>query len=521
MERKKKTKIKYSLILGGLGYSLVGIFSVFFGIILGIFNDNPDNLSTLTNIKKIMLNLNYPLIFLVIFNMIFISFIYLIYRDEESYPKTFLNKTKIKLYTCLINIIMFLVVNGMGMARLEDRFFFHIAVLFYIFVSFSLSSIVQNAYGDSEKKEGLKKVRFRLVLPSLLFISLPIYFFASYEKRNVFSIIGLLLLVLFLISILLTGNKNEWKYIKITNGKRVNLITCIYLVFTFAVVIFMIFDFILETNPLASRTLFLSLVVGLYLSIYEGWLIIFPINSDGKRIRSKFNKNVHNTVIILTVLFPAIVAIVFLWQQASLIYIVTYAIVHLISQIILITCVLIPNPRDVKEGAHRRKTGKLLRSILGITVLICLLCDKLFSINVLQNVQFDENFLNSFSQQLNIVLTALPIIITIPILDKIFHSAFSIIFTFTKNTKIEERWETLSLQFLVCYLTLLIFIIFIIPFESSGEKIIKIFSSICLLLLFLSFDICLLYKEYIFTKNSSQNKQYTKINYYRITILKK
>ena len=279
-ESLQKEFSNFKKIAQAAGYGVVGFFSYVFGIIWSEFTNNHNCTRILSSIFEII-NKNCWFIFFIIPVIIYFTYSYTIKNSQPPPGKTKTIK-RTKLVILILTVCAVVIYEILTRSRYGGEIDIYLWIYKYsYFAIFYLSS----RFYQESKHIDINKTRFSLFYPSILVISINVFFGAIlpyiYQKLWYF-ILGALLLVLYLLFIVfynyiyskkeIEDNEKEKdeKYSESSKFIGANIgLFIIYLILSGICEL----KLITVSNDVLviNHIVFLSIFVAMYLSIFEAW----------------------------------------------------------------------------------------------------------------------------------------------------------------------------------------------------------------------------------------------------------
>ena len=273
------------------GYSFVGILAYFFGIVLQNYNSGNDRLlSSVINYSsegcQIVLIIIVQIVLILFFGHAYATIV----LSDDPKSDDAKNKTDICnivghwIETIFVSVIVFIALfQVVSPSQLSIYFWLTLLSTVIIYI---LNLV---AYRIKLKKhpDYKKTAKYALFCPALLMIGVNIYLgsnITAFLNGNFFSFLPLIMFFVLYLAIYLI------------DGKNINIVYFLFIICTLATGFFAISSSLSESVKLVLKNLFLSIVVTVFLSIFESWYVSFrQLKEDTKKSYAK----VSSFVIIL------------------------------------------------------------------------------------------------------------------------------------------------------------------------------------------------------------------------------
>lgn len=357
------------------GYSFIGIIAFGFGLLL----QNYDSQSELFNQFMQYSRFTSSLILLIAFHCLFIclfgfSYAVVIFyraeqkasgsqRDEQGEVYNIAGKwIEIILVALFISVVVVWILDPSAMSLYFWGYLFCSGLIF-IFPSahYRIKEINVNSGDVPQTVDWTKQTKYVLICPAILMIGVNIYLGSSILellRGNIIYYVPMVVLGLFFIAFFSANKPSSTKT----------------LIIVFSVILLIAgFTSFIDSVSMPSRNAFLAIMVSIFMSIFECWYIAF------RQLKDVPNKKYITVTSYIVTFTPAVVIALYPLQDFNIIYVITFFIGMVITQLLWFFKILpaISDKNTSPEEHDRlRKHYGTLRAILGLLVLVFLMLDK-------------------------------------------------------------------------------------------------------------------------------------------------
>lgn len=368
-----KIQLYWQSMIDIFGYSLIGIISYCFGLVLNWYNISKDvySFATLIHPEQSVLysvvtsaHFSNTLIFILGFQLIFICLF------SHSYAKAYLlqnqqaykDEVKLSVYMTIgkwaeiIGVVLCAIavfaVFALGKSAVALRVAFLNGIVFWL-------STVRYRLGRTMPEDE----RYVLICPAILMIGLNVFLGASIDmllNEKYLCLLGLAAFACFFLVMYSAGKKES---VKVAYW----IFSCVLLLI--GGISYLTSNIIVKISFL---NVFLGVVMSVYMSIFESWYIPF------RQLAGKEKPNEKPYVYLvdrLLFLFPIIVAALYPFQQFKSIYLIS-SFAGSLAAIFLWNKLVYPSIGK-QISAAKRAAIPLVRATLGLATLLFLIHDKI------------------------------------------------------------------------------------------------------------------------------------------------
>ena len=368
-----KMQLYWQSIVDIFGYSLIGVISYCFGLVLNWFNieKNVHSFSKIVSPgQSVLYSVGTTLPFSNILLLILLFQFVFICLFSHAYAKVYLlqnqraykDEVKLSIYMTIGKWIEIVAVVICGLAVFAIFALGMDPVCLYVVLInglvFWISTIRYRCGRTMPEDE-----RYLLICPAILMIGLNIFLGASIDmllNEQFLSLIGVAVFACFFLSMFFAHDQKT--------------ICIIYYVFVCILLIVGVLSFFFKSTVLKISFfyVFLGSVVSIYMAIFESWYIPFRqlLGKDKPQ-----EKTYVHLVDRLLFFFPIIIAALYPFQQFNVIYLVS-SFGGSLAAIIFWNTVVYPSIGKT-ISRNKRWSIPIVRAILGIATLVFLMLDKI------------------------------------------------------------------------------------------------------------------------------------------------